>query len=83
MDIAQGLCHYVKNEARVKAPANLDVDYDLIGSGVVDSLFMTLLITHIEDSYKIEFELQDIVPQNFRTIGDLSALVNRKLAVKG
>jgi len=78
--IEQALYDYIVKEAGDKAPATLDADYDLIDSGIMDSLFMMMLITWVEKNYQIEFGLNDIVPENFRTINALSALVNRQPA---
>lgn len=43
----------------------------------VDSLLLTQFITELEDRFAIEFELDDLTPANFATIGSTSVLVRR------
>jgi acyl carrier protein len=80
IEVEQSLHKYILSQAADKAPSTLDADYDLIGSGIMDSLFMMMIVTHLEQKYQFEFGLNDIVPENFRSIGTLSAYVNRTLA---
>jgi len=82
MKIEQALYDYILREAPDKAPANLDADYDLIDSGIIDSLLMMTIIAWLEKQYQVEFGLNDIVPQHFRSINTMSAFVNRQLAGK-
>ncbi|MFN7929534.1 MAG: phosphopantetheine-binding protein [Blastocatellia bacterium] len=80
MDIQQALHDYIVQQAAEKAPADLDADYDLIESGLMDSLFMMGIITHLETQYQVQFGLNDIVPQNFRSIRTLTEFVRRTIA---
>jgi acyl carrier protein len=77
IEVEQTLYNYIMTEAADRAPAHLDADYDLIGSGVMDSLFMMMVVSFLEQKYQFEFGLNDIVPENFRSINALSAYVNR------
>lgn len=80
IEVEQALYDYIVREAADNAPANLDADYDLIGSGLMDSLLMMMVVSFLEQKYQFEFGLNDIVPENFRSINTLSAYVNRTLA---
>ncbi|MBL8481076.1 MAG: hypothetical protein JNJ60_02685 [Rhodocyclaceae bacterium] len=80
MDVQQDICHYILSQTAGKLGESVDVDYDLIESGIMDSLFMMGVITHLEQRYQMQFGLHDIVPRNFRTIRTLSDFVARALA---
>lgn len=47
----------------------------------VDSLGFTELMAHLEDIYNISIKDNEFVPENFRSIDSIIALVDRKLAV--
>lgn len=81
MNIEQTLHDYIVQERFIgRAPEDFDNDFDLIDSGVVDSLAMLNLITYLEEHYQIEFGGNDIVPEHFASVNALSEFVRGKLA---
>lgn len=52
----------------------------LLSSGLVDSLSMLQLTTHLADAFGIEFEDEDFTMENFATAGQVAELVAAKLA---
>jgi acyl carrier protein len=58
--------------------SDVDEDYPLLAKGVIDSLGMMKLVSLIEDEYDVEIDDDDIVPDNWRTIRDIAALVESK-----
>jgi acyl carrier protein len=44
----------------------------------LDSLAIEELIAHIEESYRIHLDEDDIVPEHFASLGALAALVDAK-----
>lgn len=46
----------------------LNNDTDLIDSGIIDSLTMIELVTMLEDDYDVVIDVDDLFPDNFRTI---------------
>jgi acyl carrier protein len=50
-----------------------------LGSGVIDSLGMASLVSFLEEEFDLRIEVRDIVPGNFRTVGDIERLVSSKL----
>ncbi len=81
MDIHDALRSYIINEAfKGKPPEGFDDDYDLIESGVMDSLFMMNLITYLGQQHQVEFGMNDMVPKNFKSINALSEFSRNKLA---
>ena len=58
--------------------SEVDDDYPLLAKGVIDSLGMLKLVSLIEEEYDVEIDDDDIVPDNWRTIRDIAALVESK-----
>jgi acyl carrier protein len=59
-------------------PAALDDDdYPLLDNQVIDSLGVFQLVSFLEDEFGIEVDDEELVPDNFATIGRIVALVER------
>ena len=50
----------------------------LLGSGIVDSLGILDIVTHLEERFGVEIGDDDLSPENFDSIDVLSAFVDRK-----
>ncbi|MGW0465441.1 acyl carrier protein [Streptomyces sp. NPDC003027] len=55
--------------------SDLTADYDLITSGVIDSLGLVRLIAHIAQTYGVPMDDIDFGPDNFRTISAIADLI--------
>ena len=58
--------------------SDVDEDYPLLAKGVIDSLGMLKLVSVIEEEFDVEIDDDDIVPDNWRTIRDITSLVDAK-----
>jgi acyl carrier protein len=58
---------------------NVGVDDLLLEEGIIDSLGVLELVGYIETQFKLAVSDDDLFPENFRTIGSLTAFVERKL----
>lgn len=54
----------------------------LLESGVIDSMAMVGLITHLEEAYGIGVDEDDMIPENFDSIGAIVSYVRRKRGEK-
>lgn len=63
--------------------AELDGSRHLLEDGVIDSLGLMVLVQFLTEHYALEFHADDIVPENFRTVEAMAALVTAKLERKG
>jgi acyl carrier protein len=61
-------------------PDDLTEDYLLIENEVIDSLGIQVLVTYLEEHYSIIVDIDELVPDNFETLGAINRLVNRKIA---
>ncbi len=51
----------------------------LIDSGIIDSLGVMKLITYLEKTFDIGVDADDITPENFDTIQEISLMVQKKI----
>jgi acyl carrier protein len=58
--------------------AEVDADYPLLEKKIVDSLGMITLISLLEEEFNLKIDDGEVVPSNFRTIGQIARLVESK-----
>ena len=58
--------------------SEVDEDYPLLAKHVIDSLGMLKLVSLIEEEFDVEIDDDDVVPDNWRTIRNIAALVESK-----
>jgi len=58
----------------------LTSDYSLVGSNAIDSLAIIRLVTLIEEEFRLELGDEDLVPENFETIGNIARLIEKRQA---
>jgi acyl carrier protein len=56
----------------------VDRGRDLLDSGLLDSMGITQTVTFLEESFEIEVEDEDLVPENFRSIEAIAAFAGRR-----
>nr|2MY5_A Chain A, Peptidyl carrier protein [Micromonospora okii]5WPX_A Chain A, Peptidyl carrier protein [Micromonospora okii]5WPY_A Chain A, Peptidyl carrier protein [Micromonospora okii] len=57
------------------APADVDVDLDLVDNGVIDSLGLLKVIAWLEDRFGIAADDVELSPEHFRSIRSIDAFV--------
>ncbi|MGW0928110.1 acyl carrier protein [Streptomyces sp. NPDC002644] len=57
--------------------SDLTDDYDLAAAGVIDSLGLVRLVSHIATAYRVPMDEIDIAPDDFRTIASITGLIRR------
>jgi acyl carrier protein len=55
----------------------------LLESGLLDSLSMLQLTTHLSDTFGVEFDDDDFTLENFATAGQISSLIAAKSSRSG
>ena len=82
MSLEQDLRTYViSNQLPGENPDSVALDEDLLDSGILDSLAIMQLVTHIEKTYGITIKTEEIDPQYFETIQTLASFVRSKQGV--
>jgi acyl carrier protein len=80
MDMLEDLRTYMITEAfQGNPPIDFADDYDLIETGVMDSLLMMGLITYVSREYSVEFGPNDLVPKNFNSVSALCQFLEARL----
>ncbi len=68
---------YIRQEEQNK---NLDFnEFDLIGSGIIDSFFMIKLTDFLENKFGVKFGVDDLTEDNFKNVEKISLLVSKKI----
>ncbi len=52
-------------------------DTDLLGEGMLDSIGVLRLATHVDEVYRLEMQPVDFVTENFQTVSALAAYIRR------
>jgi acyl carrier protein len=65
-----------------ESPANLKDDTPLRTSGVLDSVATLQVVTFVEEQFGIEVEAHEAGVENFDSLNDIAAFVQRKKADK-
>ena len=61
------------------APADVPGSFDLLLEGMIDSFGIIELIGALEERYGLEFDFDELAPDDLTRIGPLSSYVARKL----
>lgn len=79
MNLENDLRDYILSEHLPGEASNqLSIDDDLISSGILDSLAIMKLVTHLEQTYGITVGAQEVTPENFGSVTALAKLVAQK-----
>jgi acyl carrier protein len=79
-DIRQTVRQFIlDNFLQGEDPSNLTDDTELKESGILDSLSTLKLVAFLEDTYKVEFEPNDLDAGNLASLVTIERLVRSKL----
>jgi acyl carrier protein len=66
---------FINTELLYREDQRIDPRVNLIESGVIDSMALLRLTSFLEERYGIEIPDEDIVADNFRSLGSIEAFV--------
>ncbi|MBT2163180.1 acyl carrier protein [Zobellia barbeyronii] len=69
---------YIKSKLATEVVEEIDINEDLLGSGLVDSLGMVQLVLFIENEANIKVAPEDMTIENFMTVNHILKYIARK-----
>jgi acyl carrier protein len=69
---------FLSNKSKIPVD-QLNQSTEMLKSGIIRSITLLELISHLETTFDIQIAEEHLVPENFKDIGALGALVNRVL----
>lgn len=72
------LTHIIAEHLPGEAPDSLTPEDDLIHSGILDSLALVKLVTHLEQRYGLTVGAEDITPEHFGSAAALARYVGAR-----
>ena len=67
-------------EKKQTLPPNINInEYRFLDEGHIDSLASMTFILRIEDEFNVELSQEEIVSEDFRTVGGLASIIKNKL----
>ena len=77
MDTRRTLLSFLESTA--KDADDVDLEHDsLVEEGVIDSVSIMKLVDYIEQTFSVKIGDDDLVPENFDTLDDITQLVQTK-----
>ncbi len=73
----EAIIQYINGVADEKG-TKVDMDEDLFANGVLDSFGFLMLLSFLQDSFAIEFEEEDMKPENFMSIRSIVEFCERR-----
>ena len=73
-----GLLHMITSEVSLDPSFPIDEDTDLLLTALVDSLGVVQIVGWLEDTLSIEIEPTDVVLENFQTVRQMLAYIDRR-----
>ena len=79
MNVETRVREFLKNELG-KDVTGVGPDDSLLESGMIDSVAVMQLVAFLETTYGIRVAEDDLMPENFDTLGAIAIFVNQRVA---
>ncbi len=79
MDMIQTIKTMIEEDL-LEDPIEIKEDTSLFKDQVLDSLSLSMLVAFIEDTFEVKVKPLDIVYENFDTLNNIKAFIERKKA---
>ena len=77
-EIRDSILDFVEREYKLPNDADFDT-FDYIENGYVDSMGLVQFVAILEDEWDIEFSKEELLSEEFKTIGGLERIIKSKL----
>ena len=72
------IIEYIKKDISNDPSEDIDVNEDLLGNGIIDSIGMIKLISFLQEEFEIEVPSEDMTVENFMTVQNIMAYISKK-----
>ena len=80
MSIREELCSYI-SEVLLEDDEPIEANDNLLADGMVDSMGMLRLVTHIDEVWNIRVPPDDFTIENFKTVATIEAYLKSRLEI--
>ena len=70
---------YITSEISMYPLETIDLDEDLLGNGIMDSLGMMKLVLFLENEFNVQIPPEDMTVENFVSVQSISEYISHKL----
>lgn len=81
-EVADTVRALIIEESGLDDEAFLQNDTDLAEAGVVDSLFVVVIVTLCQERFDCDLELDELIEENFRSVSAVTDLLMQKVGAK-
>jgi acyl carrier protein len=82
-DVEQAVLGYLRSRPSAASEAGaLNGDTRLMESGILDSLELMALVSHVEQQYGFQLQDDEYVPENFQTPRTIADMIRRAIAAR-
>jgi acyl carrier protein len=80
MELVEQIKTFVLSNFYVANPAALETEASLLDAGIIDSTGVLEIVSFLESTFSIKLADEEILPDNFDSIGRIARFVARKQA---
>ena len=81
-DLSTEIRRFIAREIMLQEDSSVVTEKTKLIGGVMDSLGLMQFVSYLREEFDLNFDEDEIVPENFRTVTDVERLVNQKLAAR-
>jgi acyl carrier protein len=81
-DLSTQIRNFIAREIMLQDDPSVVTEKTRLIGGVMDSLGLMQFVSFLREEFDLNFDEDEIVPENFRTVTDVERLVNQKLAAR-
>jgi len=81
MDIKETVVTFITTHLKGRKLKN-QYDASLLEEGIIDSVAVIEMVTFLEETFGIQIEDEEIIPDNLDSVNKIEAYVNKKLKEK-
>jgi len=78
MSVVGAVKEFLTEQEYIKSAEVIDESESLLERGIIDSVGILNLISFLEETYGINIDEDDLMPENFDSLSAISSYVNRK-----